>query len=211
MGASMKSASLATIAALLVSCLALTNVASATNTVDFANSRATLSATCAGLSLSDSMLIAVIGFNGAGLVAGDLGSLSFSTGTLASGSLQTGGTFSAGGIFTIQGNGTNGIPSGALFSGTFSRPVTWTLITLANGTHNYTLTGVVTGMMGGLSVNAVTVQLTVNTGKEFFSGSTLISGGNTNVSSVPEPSTLGYFATGTVTIFGMVRRKLLAR
>lgn len=207
----MKSASLSAIAALLVSFFALTNVASATGTVDFANSGGTLSATSAGLSLSGSMLIAVIGLNGGGLILGDLGSASFSTGTLASGSVKNGAAFSGGGTFTISGNGINGLPSAALFSGTFSGPVTWTLINLANDTHNYTLTGVVTGMMGGIGVNAVTVQLTVNTGEEYFSGATLISGGNTNVSSVPEPSTLAFFLTGTVTMFGMVRRKLRAR
>lgn len=207
----MKSASLAAIVAFVGSLFAMTNVSSATNTDDFANNGGTLSATSAGLSLSGSMLIAVIGFNGRRLISGDLGSVSFSTGALASGSVKNGSAFSSGGTFTISGNGTNGLPTAALFSGTFSGTVTWTLITLANGTHNYTLTGVITGMMGGISVNAVTVQLTVNTGKEYFSGSTLISGGNTNVSSVPEPSTLAFFLAGTVTMFGMVRRKLLAR
>jgi hypothetical protein len=122
-----------------------------------------------------------------------------------------GGTLAAGGTFTINGNGTNGIPSGVLFSGTFSAPISWTFTTLANGTHNYTLTGVLTGMLGGTSVSAVTVQLTANTGTGFFSGSTLISGGDTTVASVPEPSTLALFATGSMSLLGMMRRKLSAR
>ena len=33
-----------------------------------------------------------------------------------------GGTFAAGGSFVINGNGTNGIPNGAIFTGTFSGP-----------------------------------------------------------------------------------------
>lgn len=99
---------------------------------------------------------------------------------------------------------------GSMLSGTFSGAVTWTLTTLADGTHNYTLTGVVTGMMGGTCVNAVTVQFTTNIGRGYFSGSSLTPAGNTTVSSVPEPSTMALFLTGGLTTLGMVRRKLLA-
>jgi PEP-CTERM motif len=196
--------------AVLLSCLALTSLATATNTIDFSNGGGTLSGTNAGLSLSGSTLIAVIGFNGGGMVTGNLGTVSFSTGALASGSLEMGGTL-AGGMFSINGNGSNGIPNGVLFSGTFSAPITWTITTLADGTHNYTLTGVLTGTLGGTSVNAVTVQLTVNTGVGFFTGSTLITGGDTTVASVPEPSTFAFFATGAMGMIGMMRRKLFAR
>jgi hypothetical protein len=123
-----------------------------------------------------------------------------------------GGTFAAGGTFTINGNGTGGLPNGVVFSGTFSGPVTWTLTTLSNGTHNYTLTGVVTGSMGGMTVSGVTVQLTINTGKGFFSGSTTLSGGNTTIgTSVPEPSTVMLFGTGALSMLGMLRRKTFAR
>jgi hypothetical protein len=207
----MKSASLAAIAVLVVSCFVITNTATASNTVDFSNGGGTLSGTNGGLTLSGSRLIAITGLNGGGMITGNLGSVSFSTGALVSGSLQQGGTFAGGGAFTITGNGTNGVPNGVLFSGTFSGNVSWTLTTLANHTHNYSLTGVVTGMMGGVSVSAVTTQLTVNTGKGFFSGSAVVSGGDTTVSSVPEPSTLGLFVTGGLSLLGMVRRKLLVR
>ena len=197
--------------ALLLSCLILPSVSFATSGTDFSNSGGTLSGTTAGLSLTGSTLIAVTGFNGGGIVTGDLGSVTFTTGALTSGSLAMGGSFASGGTFTIDGNGTGGLPNGVLFSGTFSGPVSWILTTLANGTHNYTLTGVVSGTMGSIAVNGVSVQLTVNTGKGFFNGSTTISGGDTTLSTaVPEPSTLALFGTGALAFAGAARRKLFA-
>jgi hypothetical protein len=115
----MKTVALAT----LVCCLALTIPATA-NTIDFSNVGGTLSGSTAGLTLSGSTLVAVIGLNGGGTINGNLGSVTFSTGALASGTLAMGGTFAAGGTFTITGNGSNGVPNGVLFSGTFSGPVT---------------------------------------------------------------------------------------
>jgi PEP-CTERM motif len=196
---------------LAVLALALPMAAFANSGVDFTNSGGMLSGTNSGLSLSGSALIAVNGLNGGGLITGsNLGSVSFTTGALASGSLQMGGTFAAGGSFTITGNGSNGVPNGTLFTGTFSGPVTWSLITLANGTHNYTLTGILAGTTGtGFSTNGVTVQLTINTGKGFFNGSAQISSGDTNIV-VPEPGTLTLLGTGLISLAGAVRRKLKA-
>jgi len=187
--------------------LALPFMAFASNSVDFTNSGGTLSGTSSGLSLTGSTLVFVNGFGGGGLFTGsNLGSLSFTTGALTSGSLQTGGTFGPGGTFTITGNGTDGLPNGTIFSGSFTN-VTWTLVTLANGTHNYTLTGVVTGSLGGYSTNGVTVQLTINTGKGFFNGSTTISSGDTSVL-VPEPGTLSLLGTSLIGLAGVIRRKI---
>jgi hypothetical protein len=178
--------------------------------VDFTNSGGTLSGTGIGLSLSGSTLIAVNGLNGGGLITGnDLGTLNFSTGALSSGSLQMGGTFAAGGAFSITGDGASVIPSGAIFNGSFTGPVTWTLITLANGTHNYTLSGSLTGAWyNGTTVNGATVQLTVNTGKGFFNGSTNISSGDSNfTTAVPEPGTIGLRATGLKGVASIIRHK----
>jgi len=196
---------------LAVLALALPIAAFANSDVDFTNSGGMLSGTNSGLSLTGSALIAVNGLNGGGLITGsNLGSVTFTTGALASGSLQMGGTFAAGGSFTITGNGTNGVPNGTLFTGTFSGPVTWSLVTLANGTHNYTLTGILTGTTGsGFSTNGVTVQLTINTGKGFFNGSAQISSGDTNIV-VPEPGTLTLLGTGLISLAGAARRKLKA-
>lgn len=189
--------------------LALPTAVFASSNIDYTNSGGTLSGSNSGLTLSGSLLVAVNQLNGGGLITGtDLGSVSFQTGALTSGSLQMGGTFAAGGWFTITGNGTNGVPNGTLFTGTFSGPVTWTLVTLANGTHNYTLTGGLSGTTAsGYQTVGVTVQLTINTGKGFFNGSTVISSGDTNVV-VPEPGSLTLLGTGLIGLAGVIRRKI---
>jgi hypothetical protein len=185
--------------------LALPMAVYGSNGKDYTNSGGTLSGSDSGLTLTGSVLV-----NANGLTGSNLGSVSFWTGALTSGSLQMGGTFAAGGGFTITGNGKDGVTDGTIFSGTFSGPVTWTMVTLANGTHNYTLTGALSGTLGnGASVYGVTVQLTVNTGKGFFNGSTRISSGDTNISTtVPEPGSLTLMGTGLIGLAGAIRRKL---
>jgi hypothetical protein len=191
---------------LLLLTLALPTVALA-NSVDFTNEGGKLSGSSAGLSLSGSTLIEVNGLNGMGLVTGNLGSVTFSTGVLASGSLKMGGTFASGGSFVVTGNGTGGIPNGVIFNGTFSGPVTWALVTV-NGKHNYTLSGALTGTWyTGATVDGATIQLTVNVGKGFFNGSAAISSGDTNVT-IPEPGSLTVMGTGLVGVAGLLRRKL---
>jgi len=139
---------------------------------------------------------------------GNLGAVSFSTGGLTSGNLQLGATFAGGGTFTITGNGTNGVPNGPIFTGTFTGPVTWTLITLANGTHQYSMSGTITGTWyTGQTVFGSTVALTVNIGKGFFGTSATLAGGTTSMV-ISEPGTLGLLGTGLVGLTAMVRRKL---
>jgi hypothetical protein len=199
---------------LAVLALALPTALLAGSSVDYTNSGGMLSGSSSGLTLSGSGLIAANGLNGGGLVTGNMGTVTFGTGALISGSLDKGGTFAGGGWFTITGNGTNGIPNGTVFSGTFEGPVTWTLVTLSNGTHNYTLTstGGLSGMSGsGFRTVGATVQLTINTGRGFFDGSTTISSGDSNLALVvPEPGSLGLLGTGLIGLGGVVRRKLKA-
>lgn len=199
--------------------LALPMAAFAGNSVDFTNSGGTLTGSSSGMSLTGSELIAVNGLNGLGLVTGNLGTVSFSTGALMTGSLQgqlgAGGAsnstmFAAGGSFIITGNGTNGIPNTTIFNGSFSGPVSWTEVQLANGTYNYTLSGTISGTWyNGTTVYGATVQLTINTSKP-FDGMTNISSGDTNIAVVPEPGTLGLIGTGLVGLGGLLRRKIKA-
>jgi hypothetical protein len=196
---------------LAVLALALPTAIFADSSIDYSNSGGILSGSSAGLSLSGSVLIAVNGLNGGGLLTGsNLGSVRFTTGALISGSLQMGGTFAGGGSFAVEGNGTNGVPDGTLFTGSFSGPVTWTMVTLANGTHNYTLTGTISGWNGsGAPTEGATVQLTVNTGSGFFNGRTRISSGDSSGSvMVPEPGSLTLLGSGLLVLAGLVRRKL---
>src|SRR5215831_11541045 len=123
---------------LAVLALALPLMAYADSTIDVSNAGGTITGNASGLSLSGSTL-----FKFGSAVGSNLGSVSFT-----SGDAQMGGTLAAGGTFTITGNGTNGVPNGVIFSGTFTGDVKWTLVTLGNGTHNYTLSGAIADATG---------------------------------------------------------------
>ncbi|MGD0469075.1 MAG: PEP-CTERM sorting domain-containing protein [Terriglobales bacterium] len=178
-------------------------LAALADSVDFSNLGGTLTGSSAGLALTGSDLSAVVGLGGNGPVLGDLGSVTFTTSSLLSGSLATDALFNSGGSFTISGNGTNGVPYGVLFSGPFTSTVTWAYSsTLSDGSEVFDISG---NVSGGSTIQGYAVVGS----NEFSQVYGTLGSGNTIISTVPEPGTFALFGTGLAGLAGAVRRKKL--
>jgi hypothetical protein len=195
---------------LAVLALALPTAVFAGSNVDFTNSGGVLSGSSGVLTLSGSTLIAINGLGGGLITGNNLGSVAFQTGALTSLSPTGDYTFAAGGWFKITGNGMDGVPNGMIFTGTFSGPVKLDLVSSANGTNVYDLSGKLSGTTSsGLKTTGVSIQLVIDSGKGPFDGSTNVGSGDSTLV-VPEPGSLGLLGTGLIGVAGVVRRKLKA-
>lgn len=176
------------------------------------NTTAILSGSTVNLSLSGSQLTQVTGFNGMGTAQGMLGTVTFTTGKLVSGSLMTGGSFGSGGTFVTTADRQGGLPNGIIFKGTFTGNTSWTPTgtVRVSGSIFYTLSGAIFGTWyNGMTVNGATTQITFDTGKNGFMGSVDL-GSDTVITVTPEPGTLGLLGTGMVGLAAVVRKKFKA-
>lgn len=175
--------------------------------IDLVNKFGSISVSSSGITSTNSQLKQ---FNGIVATPGhSLGSVSFSTGALVSGTILTGGTFSdAGSSFIVMGKGSQVPHKGTIFSGSFVGPITWTLISSSGANRQYQLSGTIQGTLwNGMFVTGTTTQTINSTAQQIQLGIGHIRLGQTHIFT-PEPGTLGLLGTGLLAIAGMLRRKL---
>jgi hypothetical protein len=152
-----------------------------------------------------------------------LGTVTYSTGALTSGSIAAGGTFSAtGSTFDVIGRGLwakslDGWSHGkvTLFAGSFvdtaqyPNGIVWTLTSSKGVNLTYSLTGALQGTLyTGRQVTGTTTQNFFTTKGQLAAGIGHIRIGGTTFYT-PEPGTLGLLGSGLVGIAAMFRRKTI--
>ncbi|MGA9353307.1 MAG: PEP-CTERM sorting domain-containing protein [Terriglobales bacterium] len=174
--------------------------------ITLTNQFGTISMSSAGISSKGSELTS---FNGIQAPPGhSLGTVSYSTGALLSGSVAAGGVFSsAGSTFDVVGKGNYGEPKGAIFTGGFTGNIDWTLVSSVGQKLVYTLSGDLSGQLyNGVNVTGQTTQTITTHPGQLNQGIGHITLGTTTLTT-PEPGTLGLLGTGLLGIAGMFRRK----
>jgi hypothetical protein len=174
--------------------------------ISLTNERGTISMSDAGISSKGSQLTS---FNGIQAPPGkSLGTVSYSTGALVSGSIAGGGIFSsAGSTFDVIGKGNFGEPKGPIFTGGFTGDINWTLVSQTGSKLVYTLSGSLSGQLyNGVMVTGTTTQTITTHPGQLNQGIGHITLGSTQLTT-PEPGTLGLLGTGLLGIAGMFRRK----
>jgi hypothetical protein len=175
------------------------------NGIDLFNKFGTITISNSGITSKGSQLSQFNGIN----TGHSLGSVSFGTGVLLSGSIQAGGTFSSvGSFFKVAGVGQ---AKGMLFSGAFVGPITWTLVSHSGATLIFQLSGALSGTLGnGHMISGTTTQLFKTTTAQLAQGIVHITAGETRLTATPEPGTLAMFGLGLLGIASKAKRGFTA-